>query len=218
MGVWPLLQQPRPPKGLSETKQFARVFWDLVKAKPDRDLTPPCRQQIFKGDAVNLDNIPLIRPWPGDAGGVITLELVITKDPETGVPNVGVYRLQKQSVNTMTVHWLSVQGGARHLRKAAAMEQKAGGGGGHRRAPAAGDGRRPPIPVQLSEWLFAGIYAEKGCVWPPAKPSTCRCPATAKWCWKERSRRVRCCRMVPSAITWASTAVWRTHRWCASTA
>ena len=27
-----LLQQPRPPKGLSETKQFARVFWDLVKA------------------------------------------------------------------------------------------------------------------------------------------------------------------------------------------
>ena len=32
-----LLQQPRPPKGLEETKQFARVFWDLVKAKPDRD-------------------------------------------------------------------------------------------------------------------------------------------------------------------------------------
>ena len=68
-----LLQQPRPPKGLEETKQFARVFWDLVKAKPDRDLTPPCRQQVFRGDEVDLDNIPLIRPWPGDAGGVITL-------------------------------------------------------------------------------------------------------------------------------------------------
>ena len=119
-----LLQQPRPPKGLNETKQFARVFWDLVKAKPDRDLTPPCRQQVFRGDEVDLNNIPLIRPWPGDAGGVITLGLVITKDPETGVPNVGVYRLQRQSVNTMTVHWLSVRGGARHLRKAAAMGKK----------------------------------------------------------------------------------------------
>ena len=43
---------------------------------------------------------------------MITLGLVITKDPETGVPNVGVYRLQRQSVNTMTVHWLSVRGGA----------------------------------------------------------------------------------------------------------
>ena len=85
-----LLQQPRPPKGLQETKQFARVFWDLVKAKPDRDLNPPCRQQVFRGDEVNLDAIPLIRPWPGDAGGVITLGLVITKDPETGTQCGGV--------------------------------------------------------------------------------------------------------------------------------
>ena len=53
-----ILQQPRPPKDLKETKQFARVFWDLVKARPDRDLAPPCRQQIFLGDEVNLDQIP----------------------------------------------------------------------------------------------------------------------------------------------------------------
>ena len=66
-----LLQQPRPPKGLGETKKFARVFWDLVKARPDRDLLPPCRQQVFEGDEVNLHNIPLIRPWPGDAGGEV---------------------------------------------------------------------------------------------------------------------------------------------------
>jgi 4-hydroxy-3-polyprenylbenzoate decarboxylase len=84
-----ILQQPRPPKDLKETKQFARVFWDLVKARPDRDLVPPCRQQVFLGDDVNLDQIPLIRPWPGDAGGVITLGLVITKDPETGRPKCG---------------------------------------------------------------------------------------------------------------------------------
>ena len=157
-----LLQQPRPPKGLGETKQFARVFWDLVKARPDLDLLPPCRQQVFEGDAVDLNNIPLIRPWPGDAGGVITLGLVITKDPETGVPNVGVYRLQKQSVNTMTVHWLSVRGGARHLRKAAAMGKKlevAVAIGVH---PLLVMAAATPIPVQLSEWLFAGIYAGEG--------------------------------------------------------
>ena len=157
-----LLQQPRPPKGLGETKQFARVFWDLVKARPDLDLLPPCRQQMFEGEAVDLNNIPLIRPWPGDAGGVITLGLVITKDPETGVPNVGVYRLQKQSVNTMTVHWLSVRGGARHLRKAAAMGKKlevAVAIGVH---PLLVMAAATPIPVQLSEWLFAGIYAGEG--------------------------------------------------------
>jgi len=116
-----LLQQPRPPKGLQETAAFGRILWDLIKARPDRDLTPPCQQIVLKGEAVNLDALPLIRPWPGDAGRVITLGLVITKDPETKVPNVGVYRLQQQDARSMTVHWLSVRGGARHLRKAAAM-------------------------------------------------------------------------------------------------
>jgi 4-hydroxy-3-polyprenylbenzoate decarboxylase len=157
-----LLQQPRPPKGLRETARFGRVLWDLLRARPDRDLTPPCQQVVLKGEQVNLDRLPLIRPWPGDAGGVITLGLVITRDPETGVPNVGVYRLQKQSINTMTVHWLSVRGGARHLRKAAAL--------GRPLEIAVAIGVHPllvmaaatPIPVQLSEWLFAGLYAGEG--------------------------------------------------------
>ena len=82
-----LLQQPRPPKGL-ERNQASSPGCSGIWSRPNRTaILTPCRQQIFKGDAVNLDNIPLIRPWPGDAGGVITLGLVITKDPETGVPN-----------------------------------------------------------------------------------------------------------------------------------
>ena len=157
-----LLQQPRPPKGLRELKLFGEVLWDLVKARPDRDLTPPCHQVVRKGDQVNLDELPLLRPWPSDAGGVITLGLVITKDPETGTPNVGVYRLQRQSINTMTVHWLSVRGGARHLRKAAAMGKKleiAIAIGVH---PLLVMAAATPIPVQLSEWLFAGLYGGEG--------------------------------------------------------
>ena len=63
-------------------------------------------------EELDLNQLPLIRPWPGDAGRVITLGLVITKDPETKVPNVGVYRLQQQDARSMTVHWLSVRGGA----------------------------------------------------------------------------------------------------------
>ena len=157
-----LLQQPRPPKGLKEVARFGSVLFDLLKARPDLDLTPPCHQEVFKGDQVNLDALPLLRPWPGDAGRVVTLGLVITKDPETGVPNVGVYRLQRQSINTMTVHWLSVRGGARHLRKAAEMGKKlevAVAIGVH---PLLVMAAATPIPVQLSEWLFAGLYAGEG--------------------------------------------------------
>ncbi len=157
-----LLQQPKPPKSLKETQDFAGIFWDLLKARPDIDLTPPCHQIISKGDDVNLDTLPLIRPWPGDAGGVITLGLVITKDPETGIPNVGVYRLQKQSPKTMTVHWLSVRGGAGHLRKAALLGKKleiAIAIGVH---PILVMAAATPVPTQLSEWLFAGLYSGEG--------------------------------------------------------
>ena len=157
-----LLQQPRPPKGAREAVRFGSVLLDVLKARPDLDLTPPCHQQVFKGDQVNLDALPLLRPWPGDAGRIITLGLVITKDPETGTPNVGVYRLQQQSINTMTVHWLSVRGGARHLRKAAAMGKKleiAIAIGVH---PLLVMAAATPIPVQLSEWLFAGLYGGEG--------------------------------------------------------
>ena len=95
-----------------------------MKAKPGRDFFPACQQVVFEGEGLDLNKIPMIRPYPGDAGKIITLGLVITKDCETGTPNVGVYRLQLQSKNTMTVHWLSVRGGARHLRKAAQAGKK----------------------------------------------------------------------------------------------
>ncbi|AAQ00092.1 MULTISPECIES: UbiD family decarboxylase [Prochlorococcus] len=156
------LQQPEPPKGIKKTIEFGGILWDLLQARPDLDLTPPCHQRLLKGEDVNLDKLPLIRPWPGDAGKIITFGLVITKDPETNTPNVGVYRLQQQSINTMTVHWLSVRGGARHLRKASAMGKKlevAIAIGVH---PLILMAAATPIPVTLSEWLFAGLYAGKG--------------------------------------------------------
>jgi 4-hydroxy-3-polyprenylbenzoate decarboxylase len=39
-----LLQQPRPPKGAREALRFGGVLLDVLKARPDLDLTPPCRQ------------------------------------------------------------------------------------------------------------------------------------------------------------------------------
>ncbi len=157
-----ILQQPKPPKNLRETRTFGNILWDLIMARPDIDLIPPCHQKIIHEKDLNLYELPLIRPWPGDAGGIITLGLVITKDPETKVPNIGIYRLQCQSAKTMTVHWLSVRGGARHLRKAAELGEKleiAIAIGVH---PLVVMAAATPIPVQLSEWLFAGLYAGEG--------------------------------------------------------
>ena len=66
-----LLQQPRPPKGFKETKAFASVAWDLLKARPDIDLLPPCHQKVIDEKDLDLNLLPLLRPWPEDAGGCL---------------------------------------------------------------------------------------------------------------------------------------------------
>ncbi len=157
-----LLQQPKPPKKISQAWEFGKVLFDVVKAKPNRDLFPPCQQVVIQGDDLDLNQIPMIRPYPGDAGKIITLGLVITKDCETGTPNVGVYRLQLQSQTTMTVHWLSVRGGARHLRKAAERGKKLEVAIALGVDPLVILAAATPIPVDLSEWLFAGLYGGSG--------------------------------------------------------
>ena len=157
-----MLQQPKPPKKISQAIDFAKVLFDVVKAKPARDLLPACHQVVVKQPELDLHTIPMIRPYPGDAGKIITLGLVITKDCETGIPNVGVYRLQLQSKTTMTVHWLSVRGGARHLRKAAEQGKKLEIAIALGVDPLIIMAAATPIPVDLSEWLFAGLYGGSG--------------------------------------------------------
>ncbi|MDB9465127.1 UbiD family decarboxylase [Dolichospermum circinale] len=157
-----MLQQPKPPKKISQAIDFGKVLFDVVKAKPGRDFFPPCQQVVIQVQDLDLNKLPLIRPYPGDAGKIITLGLVITKDCETGIPNVGVYRLQLQSQNTMTVHWLSVRGGARHLRKAAERGKKLEVAIALGVDPLIIMAAATPIPVDLSEWLFAGLYGGSG--------------------------------------------------------
>jgi 4-hydroxy-3-polyprenylbenzoate decarboxylase len=175
-----MLQQPKPPKKISQAIEFGKVLFDVIKAKPLRDFLPPCHQVVIKGEDLNLNDIPMIRPYPGDAGKVVTMGLVITKDCETGTPNVGVYRLQLQSDTTMTVHWLSVRGGARHLRKAAERGQKLEVAIALGIDPLLLMAAATPIPVELSEWLFAGLYGGEGVHLAKCKTVDLEVPAQAE--------------------------------------
>ncbi len=157
-----MLQQPKPPKNIAQAVDFGKVLFDVLKAKPGRNFFPPCQQVVIAGEDLDLNKISMIRPYPGDAGKIITLGLVITKDCQTGTPNVGVYRLQLQSQQTMTVHWLSVRGGARHLRKAAENGKKLEIAIALGVDPLIIMAAATPIPVDLSEWLFAGLYGGSG--------------------------------------------------------
>ena len=176
-----LLQQPKPPKKISQAIDFGKVLFDVLKAKPGHSFFPPCQQIVIEEKDLDLTQIPMIRPYAGDADKIITLGLVITKDCETGTPNVGVYRLQLQSPQTMTVHWLSVRGGARHLRKAAEQGKKLEIAIALGVDPLIIMAAATPIPVDLSEWLFAGLYGGSGVTLAKCKTLNLEVPADAEF-------------------------------------
>jgi 4-hydroxy-3-polyprenylbenzoate decarboxylase len=95
--------------------------------------------------------------WPHDGGPFITLPIVITKDPETGVQNAGMYRMQKFDNASTGMHWQYNKDGARHYRKYCEMGKRmeiavALGG-----CPAVTYAATAPLPPDVDEMMFAGF-------------------------------------------------------------
>ena len=61
-------------------------------------------QEVINHDP-DLNELPVLKCWPEDGGKFITLPLVITKDPDTGIQNMGMYRMQVYDKNTTGMHW-----------------------------------------------------------------------------------------------------------------
>jgi UbiD family decarboxylase len=69
---------------------------------------------------VRIDRLPVLTTWPEDGGPFVTLPLVYTRHPATGIPNLGMYRLQVHDQRTMGMHWQIGKGGGFHYAVAEA--------------------------------------------------------------------------------------------------
>ncbi len=102
----------------------------LPKLKEARGLFPrrvrraPVQAVVQTGDAVDLTRLPVQKCWPKDGGPFITLPQVITKDPETGELNVGMYRMQVVGPRATLMHWQLHKTGRKHFEKAKAMGRR----------------------------------------------------------------------------------------------
>jgi 4-hydroxy-3-polyprenylbenzoate decarboxylase len=109
-----------------------------------------------------LHIIPTLTCWPGDGGPFVTLPTVVSRDPESGRRNVGLYRMQIYDATTTAMHWHVHKGGARHFQRQkeqkGRMELAACLGGD----PALIYAATAPLPEQVDEFLFAGFVRKKG--------------------------------------------------------
>jgi 4-hydroxy-3-polyprenylbenzoate decarboxylase len=146
------------PEGLLGKLAMLPKLAEIAKFPPrTRGGIPPCQETVWRGDEVNLDRFPLLTTWPGDGGRYITLPMVITEDPRTGVRNVGMYRVQQLGRNTLAMHWQRHKSGAAHWRELAERRQTMPVVIAIGADPASMYSASAPLPPTIDEFIFAGF-------------------------------------------------------------
>jgi len=146
------------PQGLLDKVKLLPKLAELGSFFPKTVRSGPC-QEIIRKENFSLGELPILKCWPQDAGRFITWPLVITKNPETGRRNVGVYRMQVFDDCTTAMHWQTQKHGAEHFRRARAATPEG------KLEVAVAIGADPvtclagilPIPPDLDELMFAGF-------------------------------------------------------------
>lgn len=150
-----------PPKTLIEKLALLPKLFEFSRYLPKRVKNGPC-QGIIEKENPDLSRFPIIKCWPGDGqptdeGRFITLPMVFTKDPETGRPNCGMYRIHIYDKTTTGMHWHIHKDGARHFEKYKALNKKMPAAVAVGSDPAVVYAASAPLPEIIDEMLFAGF-------------------------------------------------------------
>jgi UbiD family decarboxylase len=106
-------EAPDLPSALARIREGIKDPIDTVRGDSGR-----CKECLIDENAVDLSRFPVPIWTPGRDAGPYLTPLVVTKDPETGVPNVGIYRVQVVDGTRLCVYFSSArQHGAMHKAK-----------------------------------------------------------------------------------------------------
>jgi 4-hydroxy-3-polyprenylbenzoate decarboxylase len=171
-----------PPPGLIGKLRTAGDLIGLARSQPKIVGSGPCQEVVLEGEGVDLDLLPSLKCWPEDGGRFITLPLVISRDPDNGTRNVGIYRMQVYDKRTTGMHWQTHKVGAHHLRvrKSAGLDRMevAVAIGGD---PATMWSGSMPLPPGIDEIAVAGVIREEAVELVRCKTVDLEVPAQAEF-------------------------------------
>ncbi len=159
-------------KKLPELSKMSRSFPKPASSGPVTE--------VVDLQSPGFGQIPVLKSWPRDAGRFITFGAVATKHPETGVRNLGVYRIQIIDDTHALMHWQRHKRGAQHgeiQRDAGRRIEAAIVIGGE---PATVFAGVAPVPEGLDKYLFAGITRKEGIATTRCKTIDLEVPANAE--------------------------------------
>ena len=166
------IMKAKPPTGAKEAIKLLGTALELRHARPKKVRRGACQEVVHRfdqegaeaptvGECPTLLDLPILKCWPEDGGRFITLPCVVTRDPDTGERNVGMYRIQIYDSQTTGIHWQLQKVAARHGRRyyetGTRMPVSIFLGGD----PAYPFCATAPLPDGLDEFLLAGYLRKK---------------------------------------------------------
>jgi 4-hydroxy-3-polyprenylbenzoate decarboxylase len=118
-----------------------------------------CQEIVMKDP--DITKLPVLKCWPEDGGPFLTLPVIQTKDPHTGIRNVGLYRMQIFDKQLTAMHWHRHKVSARHFNEYKKLKQRMpvvvtiGGD------PALAYSATAPLPDGVDEFMLAGFIRRK---------------------------------------------------------
>jgi len=149
-----------PPQGFWDKLKMLPKLGRLASYAPKHHSDGPVHEVVEREP--DLASLPVLTTWPHDGGPFITLPQVVTRDPETGLRNVGMYRVQVLGPRRVAMHW--------QLHKTATAHYRGYKKRGERMPVAIALGGDPaltycasaPLPPGIDEYLFAGFLRREG--------------------------------------------------------
>lgn len=149
------LLTPKLPTGIFDAMKMLPMVSRLRDLMPRTVKDAACHEVVSRN--ATLDELPILKCWPEDGGRYITFPLVITKDPETGMRNIGTYRMQVFDGRTTGMHWQRHKGGAQHYRVAERLGRRLEVAVALSPDPVLAYAATAPMPEGLDELLLAGF-------------------------------------------------------------
>jgi 4-hydroxy-3-polyprenylbenzoate decarboxylase len=160
-GLGRILQEFSGPKEtLLEKLKILPAFKEISSWLPRSVKRKGSCQEVIM-DPPDLTKLPVLTCWPADGGPFITLPVVHTKDPVTGIRNQGMYRMQIFGSTLTGMHWHRHKGSAHHFSKYKELGKKMpvtvtlGGDPAYTYVATA------PLPENVDENMLSGFLRKK---------------------------------------------------------
>ncbi len=149
------LIRPELPVGWAGIREGLGKLMQLKSVPPKRVRSAPCQEVVYPD--VDLGRLPGLQTWPEDGGIFHNFGLTHTRHPETGKRNLGLYRLQQHSRDTLGMHWQIHKDSTAHHAVAERLGERLPVAIAIGCDPVVSYAATAPLPSDIDEYLFAGF-------------------------------------------------------------